>query len=1034
MQPSNCRSNTQLLQDLFSAESHHDAWADTLQWLYSLDDVTPPPFRYSIFGKLNVSQKQQILDLHLNLLQAIRLASSGPTTTALPEYETSTLPLLRLFFLAEAVLLSPSLPAEDRKYKRLLPKRLATFREGHFRQMFTNLYAQSPAPQQQSESTPDPEHINRTVETAVRNDDFSEALKRLDPEPRALLTTEYLRILKDMHPDPVSPIDHPASLPPTSASVFHLDLLDLTVCQSKRGKAPGFLGDSPDLLFALAQRTLPLDSSIKGSDLLNHLADLFLTGRVPSPAWALLREEVLMALHKDYPARPKKLRPIAIGSAFRRLLLRHMVKTSARSIAAHCLPYQFAIGTSGGTDFIIHTLMAAVQALSTPPASLSERIALLKLDFTNMFNQASRKAAREELTQFFPDWIWIFDNLYPTDGNRVWFQHPDGSWDFFIQVEGFAQGCPGSPFFSSLPLRRLLAQLQQALDQRKQDRQASVSSFAVCSMDDTYAVASLLDVAFIFQFLSEHGPPLGLVLNCEKCHILLSTSGISPIPTFPTALSNELTWAADTFCNGSFDVRGLIVLGTPIGHPSFLREQLEQFLTSFHDTTDLLQNRVLKPATRFKLFLSCLQMRTPSRQFIDGCLPDTLLSPLGGASALIVAIRSQSQQFLSHLLRLDTVPNHAWTLASLPVREGGLGVLDPQLTAPLAFLRPLLRSIRYATLGFPIPAMTLDRSGPTAREDATLWLSLPQYLTTPLATWSSSPIPWLQRFRTLLPWYVHKADPALDILPLITDKEAKPFQLLQQTQCHIQLDHYELARSSFPEHVRRAERSLRSTFTSVALTSLPQHVASFRTPDHLYLLALQRKLRLPINPSPVPCPCGNSIDIYGDHVFACPKHSKSALHNRIRDAFFYVLRHLAPYANMVTADVDVACEPTSLLPTFPTIRPADVALRLVPGTFPFSVSHLLLDFTSTPMPSSTPPAASSDPYLSLVTEHHEVYENGKFIGRHRSGIPRGTITAAILRQKYCLIPFTFDPGGQLGPLGAGFLWDHGKRPSSALPL
>jgi hypothetical protein len=47
-----------------------------------------------------------------------------------------------------------------------------------------------------------------------------------------------------------------APLPPPDLSVFYLELLTTTARGVKRGKAPGYLGDSPDLLIDIADRTI----------------------------------------------------------------------------------------------------------------------------------------------------------------------------------------------------------------------------------------------------------------------------------------------------------------------------------------------------------------------------------------------------------------------------------------------------------------------------------------------------------------------------------------------------------------------------------------------------------------------------------------------------------------------------------------------------------------------------------------------------------------------------------------------------------
>ena len=48
-------------------------------------------------------------------------------------------------------------------------------------------------------------------------------------------------------------------------------------------------------------------------------------------------------------------------------------------------------------------------------------VAILTLDFMNMFNSTSRGKIRNELTAHFPDLLYSFDLLYPLGGNYVRF-------------------------------------------------------------------------------------------------------------------------------------------------------------------------------------------------------------------------------------------------------------------------------------------------------------------------------------------------------------------------------------------------------------------------------------------------------------------------------------------------------------------------------------------------------------------------------------------------------------------------------------
>jgi hypothetical protein len=156
----------------------------------------------------------------------------------------------------------------------------------------------------------------------------------------------------------------------------------------------------------------------------------------------------------------------------------------------------------------------------------------------------------------------------------------------------------------------------------------------------------------------------------------------------------------------------------------------------------------------------------------------------------------------------------------------------------------------------------------------------------------------------------------------------------------------------------------------------------------------------------------------------CPRSSKTNLHNRVPDSWYLMLSHIASLAQLASTSTDIACEPSGLVPQFPSIRPAAVAIRLLPGALPEPVSHLLLDFTIIPTPPSIihpTLAALDDLFLTSVVQHHEHGETKKFLGNHSANRPADAVTAAILHQRYCLAPCTIDPGGQFGPLTSSLL-------------
>jgi hypothetical protein len=94
----------------------------------------------------------------------------------------------------------------------------------------------------------------------------------------------------------------------------------------------------------------------------------------------------------DYP---DKLRPIGMGSAWRRLIGKYLIQVFAPQIAALFLPLgQLGIAVKGSIDLIIHTTKLQLELYLSPN---QETRALPILDLENMFNKTSRIAAQDEL-------------------------------------------------------------------------------------------------------------------------------------------------------------------------------------------------------------------------------------------------------------------------------------------------------------------------------------------------------------------------------------------------------------------------------------------------------------------------------------------------------------------------------------------------------------------------------------------------------------------------------------------------------------
>jgi hypothetical protein len=330
--------------------------------------------------------------------------------------------------------------------------------------------------------------------------------------------------------------------------------------------------------------------------------------------------------------------------------------------------------------------------------------------------------------------------------------------------------------------------------------------------------------------------------------------------------------------------------------------------------------------------------------------------------------------------------------------------MDPTDWKTVNFLRPVLRTITAAHRGVLLKTPKRDTPTPPSRH------LLPTDMTTPFLNWQTSEQPWIRKFRDHIDDFLQLSHPDYTLQQILQSSK-DPMAILR----HAQSENLIINKSfdfdnTNPEHHLPLQATL-NNLTSTALTNLPLQVAANRMTSSAYTLALRRKLRLPIT-NIRKCKCGQPMDKYGDHLFKCIRHAKTSMHNRIRDSLFLVLRNISPYAALTQSRHDTAREPSGMLPNFPSLRPADIAVKLADDSHDF----LLLDVTMIPFPSPI----DRIPSLSLAA-HHEEYENHKFCRREPKAEAISIMTDMQLNRQQ-LLPITVDPGGNFGPLATKLFW------------
>ena len=346
------------------------------------------------------------------------------------------------------------------------------------------------------------------------------------------------------------------------------------------------------------------------------------------------------------------IRPIAVGELLYRLVTKALVRHY--SAPAQLLPFQFGVGSSGGTEPITRALERAL-AGDLPKAFTH----VTSLDFANAFNSLDRRSLAKALSQHAPALYragrWAYDVPTP-----LFVSGADGSVTALESSQGVRQGDPLGPLLFSLGIRNTVEALQAHLGE---------SHTVLAYLDDIYVLSTEAGaLESVVGFLD--GNEAGLSLNVAKCH----ESSLESVAA-----------------------NGLEVLGTCIGPPdvraAFLDRRINEQLPAIDRLADL------PPQEALLLLRQCLQANL--RHLQRSLRTDDLDSPwLALDNAL-----------LERLLLIRGSPRRLASdagLATLPARLGGMGLLShaecsPHARAAMAESADLLVNAALAPLDDPDP-------------------------------------------------------------------------------------------------------------------------------------------------------------------------------------------------------------------------------------------------------------------------------------------------------------------------------------------
>ena len=708
-----------------------------------------------------------------------------------------------------AVLRAPPRGGKRRRvhFSRLLSERLRRWLSGDYEALWSEATCASKAPKRTLEEQAD--SLEKRCERAkalTQEGNLSKACSALLSYGIADVIPSVLCDLRSKHPSRPTAVKLPVtSLPPSIQMTRDEVVVGIRSFPAASGAGTSKL--SPDHLREALKCATPLKSE-RLLDEITSLVNILASGEVcPSLATRICAAYLHPLLKKD-----GGIRPVAVGETFRRLVSKCLNSAIRKEAASILSPLQLGVGVRGGCEIAIHSLRSVVDKLGS-----DDRTCLMKIDFKNAFNVISRQTVLNQVHSLFPGILrWSSFCLLQETPLIV-------SRESLLSSSGVQQGDPLSPLLFSLALKHLTDILVA---------KGPKLSLLLFYLDDGMFVGSIEAVREAFDLINVESTNIGLELNTSKCELWWPTRS-EEWNTFPPAVQR-------------INSDGIEFLGAGIGSPRFVNElnasraekaaNLQSLITEMDD-----------PQCELLLLRSCAGVCKVTHALRT--------SPPNAIGDSISTFDESLRRSLEKICQAS-INDSAWSQASLPIRDGGFGLMTAASSAAPAFVASCKEAYPFVKQLLEDPETTVP--GMEESIDSLRVLggaSVDSLLET-------EPAPGLQ----------HRLSAAIST---------------------------RLRRNLFDAACPRDKarlNSLASTHAGAWLQALPMPTLGLAFPPREFRVILRHSLGLQLYSAPRSCPaCNNSqLDVWGIHSVSCSSGGdRIGRHNAVRDALFHVAQAAA---------------------------------------------------------------------------------------------------------------------------------------------
>ncbi|XP_049875922.1 uncharacterized protein LOC126373729 [Pectinophora gossypiella] len=376
------------------------------------------------------------------------------------------------------------------------------------------------------------------------------------------------------------------------------------------------------------------DNGPKLLESLTRLCNFLLKGTLHPEVCPYLYGGSLCALTK----KDGGVRPIAVGSTFRRLVAKVGCHAVRDGISDYLQPHQVGFGTKLGCE-------AAIHATRVFAAREGDDNVIIKVDLKNAFNSVERDVILKEAKEHIPGLYPFLHQVYAVPSNLYY-----GVSLISSQV-GAQQGDPLGPLLFSLAIHPVVSDLKSPLN--------------VWYLDDGTIGGSPETVARDMRSLFSALRVMGLEVNTAKCELY----GCGVESTASRSLFGELIPGLRFTDKSNLNLLGAPIFAEAVGPElraktdalSSLAEHLKSLPA--HVALTLLRNCFAMPKLTYTIRTAPTWIYPREVLLFDETLKVTL------EDILNVSLNEKQ-----------------WCQAGLPIRHGGLGVRRLQDTGPIAFL------------------------------------------------------------------------------------------------------------------------------------------------------------------------------------------------------------------------------------------------------------------------------------------------------------------------------------------------------------